>query len=145
VRLAFGMHRPAAPAVAPATPATPAKGQALLATWAELLDAGRMQDGDEHLAGTAKPARALLNAATAAEVGVAAGGSVAVATDSGTLVLPVVIEHLPDRVVWLPTNARGCSVRVTLGAVSGDVVRLTRADAPPIVGAHPDAAAGAVS
>ncbi|PZS28824.1 MAG: NADH-quinone oxidoreductase subunit G, partial [Pseudonocardiales bacterium] len=106
---------------------------------------GRMQDGDEHLAGTAKPARALLNAATAAEIGISAGDSVAVATDRGALVLPVVIDDLPDRVVWLPTNARGCAVRATLGAVAGDVVRLTRADAPPVIGADPEAAAGGVS
>jgi NADH-quinone oxidoreductase subunit G len=145
VQLAFGMHRPAAPSVPAASPATPGQGEALLATWPELIDAGRMQDGDEHLAGTAKPARALLNAATAAAVGVAAGGSVAVATDRGTLVLPVVIDDLPDRVVWLPTNARGCAVRPTLGAVSGDIVRLTRADAPPVVGADPDAASGGAS
>ena len=96
-----------------------------------------MQDGDEHLAGTAKPARALMNAVTAAEVGVADGDTVSVATDRGPLVLPVVIDALPDRVVWLPTNARGCAVRATLGAASGDVVRLTRADAPPVVGADP--------
>ena len=41
-------------------------GEAVLATWHELLDAGRGQDGDEHLAGTAKPARAIMSAATAA-------------------------------------------------------------------------------
>ena len=41
-------------------------GSVVLATWAELLDDGRLSDGDENLAGTAKPARALLSAATAA-------------------------------------------------------------------------------
>ena len=50
-------------------------GEALLATWHELLDAGRMQDGDEHLAGTAKPARALISAATASSAGIGAGGT----------------------------------------------------------------------
>jgi NADH-quinone oxidoreductase subunit G len=142
VALAFGMHRPPAPSVAATVPAAPAKGEAVLATWSELLDAGRMQDGDEHLAGTAKPARALLNAATAAEVGVLAGGSVAVATARGTIVAPVVIDELPDRVVWLPTNARGCAVRANLGAISGDIVTLTSADAPPVLGADPDQAGG---
>jgi NADH-quinone oxidoreductase subunit G len=143
--LSMSMHRPSAPSVAPAAPPAPERGQALLATWPELIDAGRMQDGDEHLAGTAKPARALLNAATAAEVGVVDGGTVSVATDRGTLVLPVVIEALPDRVVWLPTNARDCAVRATLGAGSGDMVTLGRPDAPPVVGADPAAASGGVS
>ncbi|MCU1659561.1 MAG: NADH-quinone oxidoreductase, chain [Pseudonocardiales bacterium] len=134
MRLTLALPRPGAPSVAPSPPAVAGKGEALLATWPELLDAGRMQDGDEYLAGTAKPARALLSPATAAEVGVAAGGSVAVSTELGTLVLPVVIEEMPDRVVWLPTNARGCAVRATLGVTSGAVVRLTSSDAPPVVG-----------
>jgi NADH-quinone oxidoreductase subunit G len=145
LQLATGIHRPSAPSVAPAAPAEPGKGEALLATWPELIDAGRMQDGDEHLAGTAKPARAVLNAATAAEIGVAGGGSVSVATERGMLVLPVVVETLPDRVVWLPTNARGCAVRATLGAQAGDIVTLTSADAPPVIGADPAAASGGVS
>jgi NADH-quinone oxidoreductase subunit G len=145
LQLATGIHRPSAPSVAPAAPAEPGKGEALLATWPELIDAGRMQDGDEHLAGTAKPARAVLNAATAAEIGVAGGGSVSVATERGMLVLPVVVDTLPDRVVWLPTNARGCAVRATLGAQAGDIVTLTSADAPPVIGADPAAASGGVS
>jgi NADH-quinone oxidoreductase subunit G len=145
LQLATGIHRPSAPSVAPAAPAEPGKGEALLATWPELIDAGRMQDGDEHLAGTAKPARAVLNAATAAEIGVAGGGSVSVATERGMLVLPVVVDTLPDRVVWLPTNARGCAVRTTLGATSGAIVSLGRPAAPPVVGADPAAASGGVS
>jgi NADH-quinone oxidoreductase subunit G len=145
LQLATGIHRPSAPSVAPAAPAEPGKGEALLATWPELIDAGRMQDGDEHLAGTAKPARAVLNAATAAEIGVAGGGSVSIATERGMLVLPVVVDALPDRVVWLPTNARGCAVRATLGAQAGDIVTLTSADAPPVIGADPAAASGGVS
>jgi NADH-quinone oxidoreductase subunit G len=120
--------------VAAAAPTVPGKGEALLATWPELIDAGRLQDGDDYLAGTAKPARALLSAATAAEIGVADGGTVAVATDRGTLMLPVVVAELPDRVVWLPTNARGYPVRATLGAVAGSVVTLANSDAPPVVG-----------
>jgi NADH-quinone oxidoreductase subunit G len=51
------------------------------------------------------------------------------------IVAPVeVTAGLPDGVVWLPTNARGCAVRATLGAVHGSTVRLTSADAPPVIG-----------
>jgi NADH-quinone oxidoreductase subunit G len=136
VRLAPGDRRPdAPPTVTAIAPAVAGKGQALLATWPELIDAGRMQDGDEHLAGTAKPPRALLSAATAAEIGVADGGTVAVTTDRGALVLPVVVDDLPDRVVWVPTNARGYPVRSTLGVVAGSVVTITNSDAPPVIGA----------
>ena len=62
--------------VAPAAARVVEAGQAVLATWPELIDAGRMLDGELNLAGTAKPARALLCAATAAEVGVRAGDPV---------------------------------------------------------------------
>ena len=44
-------------AAAPTTPAAevpqPGDGQAVLATWHHLLDAGRLQDGEPFLAGTA--------------------------------------------------------------------------------------------
>ncbi|HEV7205236.1 MAG TPA: NADH-quinone oxidoreductase subunit G [Jatrophihabitans sp.] len=124
----------AAPSVKGTSPTPPAAGEALLATWHELIDAGRMQDGDEHLAGTAKPVFARVSAATAAEIGVADGGTLSVSTDAGALTLPVAVDVMPDRVVWLPTNARGCAVRGTLGAVAGSTVRLTNAAAPPVVG-----------
>ena len=120
VRLAPGTARVAAPQVAPATPAAPGKGQAVLATWHELLDAGRMSDGDEYLAATAKPARALLSPATASEL----GESVTVSTERGSITVPVEVADMPDGVVWLPTNARGCAVRATLGAVAGDIVTI---------------------
>jgi NADH-quinone oxidoreductase subunit G len=106
----------------------------LLATWPELLDAGSLQDGDEYLAGTAKSARAFVSAGTAAQVGVAAGERLAIATDQGTVIAPVEIAEMPDGVVWLPTNARDCRTRATLGAAHGSPVTLTRSDAPPVVG-----------
>jgi NADH-quinone oxidoreductase subunit G len=126
--------RSAAPTVAAAPVSVPPAGSALLATWPELIDAGRMQDGDEHLAGTGRPARAVMSASTAAEVGVGAGANVALANDRGVMVFPVVIEDMPDRVVWVPTNARDRAVRATLAAGPGSVVRLSVSDAPPVVG-----------
>jgi NADH-quinone oxidoreductase subunit G len=134
VRLGTPVTRPAGPTVKASAPAAPADGEALLATWHELIDAGRMQDGDEHLAGTAKPVLARVSKTTAEQVGVRPGESISVSTDRGTIVLPVAVDVMPDGVVWLPTNARGCAVRPTLGATAGDTVRLTRTDAPPVVG-----------
>jgi NADH-quinone oxidoreductase subunit G len=98
-----------------------------------------MQDGDDYLAGTAKPIRARVSAATAEQVGVADGELLSVSTDQGALVVPVAIDDLPDGVVWLPTNSRGSQVRATLGAVHGSTVKLVRTAAPPVVG---EAAAG---
>jgi NADH-quinone oxidoreductase subunit G len=109
--------------------AEPGDGEVLLATWHELLDAGRGQDGDPHLAGTAKAARAIVSAATAEQYHL--GDTVTVSTDAGSLRVPVQIGNLPDGVVWLPTNAAGCAVRATLRAVHGSPVRLHSGEETP--------------
>ena len=103
----------------------PGTDEAVLATWTELLDAGRMQDDEPFLAGTARAAVARLSAATAASIGVADGRLVTVATDRGSVSAPVLVTDMPDGVVWLPTNARGLPLRSALGAGHGDVVRLS--------------------
>jgi NADH-quinone oxidoreductase subunit G len=128
--LGTGTARVAAPDVAPTAAPKPNNGEAVLATWHGLLDAGRMSDGDENLAGTALPAHAVVSSATADAAGVAAGENISVSTARGTITVPVSIGEVPDRVVWLPTNARGCAVRPELGAVAGDVVRLSSVTSP---------------
>jgi NADH-quinone oxidoreductase subunit G len=105
----------------------PTPGEALLATWHNLLDAGRMQDGEPHLAGTARAAVARMSAATAAEAGVAAGAEVTVGTSRGEITVPVEIATMPDRVVWLPSNSAGCAVRSQLGAGHGTLVTVRSA------------------
>jgi NADH-quinone oxidoreductase subunit G len=115
----------------PAEPARPAAatgpGQAVLATWRQLLDLGSLQDGEPHLAGTAKPARAWLSPATAAEIGAAEGEPVTVATEAGAITLPLAVGELPDRVVWLPAHSAGSTVRATLRAGAGTVVSISSA------------------
>jgi NADH-quinone oxidoreductase subunit G len=73
-----------------------------LATWHQLLDSGRMQDGEPALAGTARPVVARMSAATAAEAGVADGDKVTVATDRGSVTVPAEVVPMADHVVWLP-------------------------------------------
>ncbi|PRC54071.1 NADH-quinone oxidoreductase subunit G, partial [Mycobacterium sp. ITM-2017-0098] len=53
-------QRAAGPQVDPA-PAAPAHGQAVLSGWRMLLDAGRLQDGEPYLAGTARTPAARLS------------------------------------------------------------------------------------
>jgi NADH-quinone oxidoreductase subunit G len=101
---------------------------ALLATWHILLDAGRMQDGEPNLAGTARAAVARISPATAAEAGVADGAKLTVATSRGQITLPVAVAQLPDRVVWLPSNSAGCAVRRELGAGHGTLVTVRSAE-----------------
>jgi NADH-quinone oxidoreductase subunit G len=120
--------RPSAPDAPPARRAQPGRGEAVLATWHQLLDAGRMQDGEPFLAGTARAACAMMSAAFAAEAGVADGDKVTVATEHGAITVPVELTAMPDRVIWLPANSQGCSVRRDLGAGAGALVTVRRAE-----------------
>jgi NADH-quinone oxidoreductase subunit G len=118
--------RPSPPAVLPPA-ATTARPAITLATWHQLLDAGRMQDGEPYLAGTARDTAARLSAATAAAAGVSDGDKVTVATAAGSVTLPVEVVEMVDDVVWLPTNSPGSAVRAELGAGHGSRVTLRRA------------------
>ena len=117
-----------------------------LATWHQLLDSGRMQDGEPALAGTARPAVARMSPVTAAEAGTADGDKVTVATDRGSVTVPVEVVPMADHVVWLPAAglprrqaeiapypgdtelaARpGPTIRAQLGAGHGATVTLRR-------------------
>ncbi|GAA2220101.1 NADH-quinone oxidoreductase subunit G [Micromonospora olivasterospora] len=119
--------RPSAPSVEPAAVPRPGAGEAVLATWHQLVDLGSLTDGDEHLAGTARPPVVRLGKGTAEALGVADGEPVTVGTDRGALTLPAAITEMPDGVVWLPTNSPGSTVRRSLGATSGTVVKITAA------------------
>jgi NADH-quinone oxidoreductase subunit G len=101
---------------------------ARLATWHQLLDAGRMQDGEPYLAGTARPVVAKLSAATASAAGVSDGEKVVVATAAGSITVPVDVVPMADGVVWLPANSPGSAVRADLGAGHGSRVTLRRAE-----------------
>ncbi len=101
-------------------------GEAVLAGWRMLLDAGRLQDGEPYLAGTARPAVARLSAATAAAIG--ATEAVTVSTGRGALRLPLVVTDMPDQVVWLPLNSAGSAVHRELGVTTGAVVHIEAGD-----------------
>jgi NADH-quinone oxidoreductase subunit G len=120
--------RPAAPAVPSLPSARPGPGQAVLATWHQLLDTGRMQDGEPFLAGTARPVVARMSAATAAEAGTADERKVTVSTARGSVTVPVQTADMPACVVWLPTHSAGCEVRHELGAGHGTLVTLRNAE-----------------
>ncbi|SDR98893.1 NADH-quinone oxidoreductase subunit G [Jiangella sp. DSM 45060] len=108
----------------PAGPPRPGEREAVLASWKLLLDGGRLQDGEPHLAATAKKAEARISAGTAAEVGVADGEWLTVRTGTGQVSVPVRVTDMPDRVVWLPENSNGSTLHQLLGAGAGQVVKL---------------------
>jgi NADH-quinone oxidoreductase subunit G len=110
----------------------------LLATWRRLLDNGSMQDGEPHLAGTARTATALMSAATATDLGVHIGGRVTVSTQRGSVTLPAATADLPPGVVWLPGNSGPATVRASLGAGHGAAVTVRSSgggDGPAVSGA----------
>jgi NADH-quinone oxidoreductase subunit G len=125
---AWAGAEPAAPDVAPGTPPQPGRGEAVLTSWRMLLDSGRLQDGEPHLAGTARRPVLRISAATAAENEIATDDLATVSTERGAITLPVEIGVLPDRVVWVPLNSPGSAVYAELGPAVGHVVRLRRAD-----------------
>jgi NADH-quinone oxidoreductase subunit G len=122
---AWNGDRPAAPSTDAADPPRPAAGEAVLATWHHLLDDGRLQEHEPHLAGTRRPPVVRLSAATAAGLGVSDGAYVTVSTDLGSITLPLAVTDLPEHVVWLPTRSEGSHVHASLGAGSGAVVRIS--------------------
>jgi NADH-quinone oxidoreductase subunit G len=116
VRAASGTAQPAK---------VPGAGQAVLATWRQLLDASTLGIDEPHLAGTARLPEARVNPATAARLGLVEGQPAVVATERGAISLPVRLADLPDGVVWLPAHAPGSRVGPTLGAGHGDLVTVT--------------------
>ncbi|MEU1085273.1 NADH-quinone oxidoreductase subunit G [Streptomyces sp. NPDC005576] len=102
----------------------PGDGEAILAGHRMLLDLGRLQEGDEALAGTRHAAVARLSAPTAAEAGVKDGDLLAVSGPVGSVELPLRITEMPDRVVWVPLNSTGRGVPAQTGARPGGLVRI---------------------
>nr|WP_296770450.1 NADH-quinone oxidoreductase subunit G [Rhodococcus sp. (in: high G+C Gram-positive bacteria)] len=119
------------PSVSARGTASPSAGEAVLATWRMLLDSGRMQDGEPHLAGTARTPVVRLSSSTAEEIGASDGDRVTVGSATGTVTLPLAVTDLPDRVVWLPLRSPGSEVNVALGVGSGAVVRISTAEGLP--------------
>ena len=120
-------QRSSAPTVAPSQPDKPGTGQAVLAGWRMLLDDGRLQDGEPHLAGTAREPVTRMSAATAGEIGAADDDLVSVRTERGEITLPLLITEMPDGTVWLPLNSPGSAVHRQLGVTTGAVVSIGRA------------------
>ena len=128
--------RPDAPVMTTAWPSAPsARGldpsaglEVRLASWHQLLDSGRMQDGEPALAGTARPVVARMSAATAAEAGLADGDKVTVVTGHGSVTVPVELAPMADHVVWLPAAGLpgGATLHAELGAGHGAMVTLRR-------------------
>ena len=94
-----------------------------LASWRELLDAGVMQEGEPFLAATAREVVSLVSATSSAQLG--SPGTVTVAGQSGSVVLPLVVGDVIDNVIFVPMNSTDCSIYRDLGARIGSSVAVT--------------------
>jgi len=104
-------------------PARPRADGLALATWKQMLDNGRMQDGEQHLRATARTAVVRLPESLAAQYGT----PVTVTGDRGSVTLPVEVVADSDMAadtVWLPANSSGRGVLAGV-ASPGSPVRLT--------------------
>jgi NADH-quinone oxidoreductase subunit G len=111
--------------VPPAATPQPRDGEAVLASWRQLLDVGTLQRDEPELAGTARPPVARLGADAAARLGLADGDRLTVTGATGSVTLPVAVTEMPDGVVWLPMRSPGSELRTSLGTAPGGVVRLS--------------------
>ena len=103
-------------------------GALALSTWKQLLDLGTMQDGEPHLAATARPPVARVSQATYDDAfGMLDAGlahpRATLTGDRGSVTLPVeVVADLPDGVVWVPANSFGAGVLADLASPRSTVV-----------------------
>nr|WP_245527773.1 molybdopterin-dependent oxidoreductase [Aeromicrobium marinum] len=91
-----------------------------LATWRQLIDDGRGQDGQPDYRATARPAVLLANATTWAAADVEPGQHATIGTPAGTASFPTAVADLPDGVVWAPGN-NGTNLR-EIGAGHGSTI-----------------------
>lgn len=98
-------------------------GEVRLATWHALVDLGSLQEGEPHLAGTARIPVARVSPASA-EVWGLKGRVVKVSgSGRGRVSLPLVITPgMVDEVIWLPSNSPGSAIARTLAVGHGDPV-----------------------
>jgi NADH-quinone oxidoreductase subunit G len=124
---AWDGERAGPPDMQPLGAAPTSAGTAVLSTWRQLLDDGRLQEGDPYLAATARTPVARLAPATMRSLDLAAGTEVVLRTDAGAVALPVeAADDLPANVVWTPLNSAGLPLHRLLRVGEGDVVRLEK-------------------
>jgi len=105
-------ERPELVAGAPRTSATGGEGYAL-STWKQMIDNGRMQDGDKYLKATMRTPVAVVSQRVYAEH----GATVTLTGDRGSVTLPAeVAPDLVDGVVWVPANSFGNGVLTDLAS-----------------------------
>ncbi|MEH3033355.1 MAG: NADH-quinone oxidoreductase subunit G [Aeromicrobium erythreum] len=117
-------ERTPAPTAAPGPDQRTAAGQVVVSTWRQLVDDGRGQDGQPAYRATGRRPVLRASAATLGDV----TSHATISTEIGSATFPVVVDDLPDGVVWVPAND-GVTLR-EIGVGHGSVVRLAPGEAP---------------
>jgi NADH-quinone oxidoreductase subunit G len=91
-----------------------------LATWRLLIDSGVMQEGEPHLAATARPSNIAVNAAMFEQLG--QPEVITVTGPKGSITLPAQVAEVSSESVWLPMNSPDSHIYPQLGCGYGDVV-----------------------
>lgn len=99
------------------------EGEFLLATWRQLLDSGVMQEGEPHLAATARPSVVHLSETDSRALGNPA--RVTVTGPAGSITLDLEVAEVAPGTVWLPMNSPDSHVYTQLGCGYGNPVTLT--------------------
>ncbi|MGA1292899.1 MAG: molybdopterin-dependent oxidoreductase, partial [Candidatus Nanopelagicales bacterium] len=103
-----------------------AKPNVILSTWNLLLDDGALQQGEEHLAGTQRPAVAHLSHKTAQENGLASDDKVIISNSNGSITLKLEVIEMVNDVIWIPSNSNDSKVKLKLAAKDGDLVSIQK-------------------
>ena len=88
-----------------------------LASWKQLLDNGRLQDGDPAMRATSRTPVARISAAAAEQV----GHTVTITGDRGSVSLPVEVADIAEDTVWVPANSFGRGVLADLASPGSPV------------------------
>lgn len=96
----------------------------VLASWKQLIDDGRLQDGDDDYRATARAPRVLVSRDVLDQLGAPLGAQVTLTGPLGSVQLPLGVADLAEGTCWAPASAPGASVRHLVGP-AGSAVSLT--------------------
>jgi NADH-quinone oxidoreductase subunit G len=91
-----------------------------LATWRLLIDSGVMQEGEPHLAATARPSEVAVSSAMFEQLG--QPEVITVTGPNGSITLPAQVAEVSSESVWLPMNSPESHIYTQLGCGYGEVV-----------------------
>jgi len=97
----------------------PAAGTTL-GTWRLLVDSGVLQEGEPHLAATARPSVVAINSAMFDQLD--QPELITVTGPKGSITLPVHVCEVEDDSLWLPMNSPDSHIYAQLGCGYGEVV-----------------------